>query len=190
MTSASSLHPAGTSEPLDTRFAEGEPFADFLAGVEKNEGLWRGVYERADVPGAFVERVAALPGRWHLLALSADWCGDASNTVPVLARLAERAPNLDLRLLDRDDHLDLMDQHLTDGRSRSIPAVLLLDEGFAEQGWWGPRPAALQAWVMGEGMAMEPADRYKRVRRWYAQDRGVTTLDEVVRGLEQAAGTA
>jgi hypothetical protein len=52
--------------------------------------------------------------------LSEDWCGDAVNSVPYLARLAELAPNLDLRVLARDENPDLMDAHLTRG-SRSIP---------------------------------------------------------------------
>ena len=53
---------------------------------------------------------------------------------------AEAVPNLDLRMIERDQNLDLMDAHLTNGKSRSIPVVILLDDGFCERGWWGPRP--------------------------------------------------
>ena len=42
------------------------------------------------------------------------------NTVPYLARLAESVPNIDMRLLTRDENPDLMDAHLN-GTSRSIP---------------------------------------------------------------------
>jgi hypothetical protein len=174
----------GSLEPL---WAQAVSYGTFLPTAQKNEGLWTGVWERAAVPAPLLERVAALPGRWRLLVLSADWCGDASNTVPVLARLGELADNLDLRLLERDEHLDLMDAHLTGGRSRSIPVAIVLDEEGRERGWWGPRPAELQRWVMEEGLAMEPEDRYKRVRQWYARDKGVTTLEEVVALLEAAA---
>src|SRR5690606_33724710 len=113
------------------------------------------------VPEAHVERVAALPGRWHLLVLSEDWCGDAANSIPVLARLAELAPNLELRLLSRDENPDLMDAHLTNGTARAIPVVMLLDEDFVERGWWGSRPAELQRWVVEEGLKMEPGPRYR-----------------------------
>ncbi len=129
---------------------------------------------------------AALDGAWHLLVLSEDWCGDAVNTVPIVARLAELAPNTDLRVLARDENLDLMDAHLT-GTSRSIPVVIVLDEEFNERGWWGPRPAALQQWVLGPGRALEKDVRYREIRSWYARDKGVSTLRELVELMERGA---
>lgn len=80
-----------------------------------------------------------------------------------------------------------MDAHLTDGRSRSIPVVLLLDENFLERGWWGPRPGPLQEWVVQEGLEMPSNERYKRVRRYYAKDKGRTLLRELLDLMEPAA---
>lgn len=181
------LHPPGTTGSLREAYEAAQPFEAFLPTAQRNADLWQQIWARAEVPEAFVARVEALPGTWHLLVLSADWCGDASNTVPVLARLAERARNLDLRVVDRDAAPELRDTHLTDGRSQSIPVAIVLDADYVERGWWGPRPAALQRWVKTEGLALEPAERYRLIRRWYAQDRGRTTLEEVVSGLEEAA---
>ncbi|MDX1530115.1 MAG: thioredoxin family protein [Rhodothermales bacterium] len=191
-TAPTSFHapPPTTPGSLAETWEGGQSFEAFLPTAQKNEHLWQGVWDRALVPDEVAERAAAVPGRWHLLVLNADWCGDASNTVPVLARLAERVPNLELRVIERDEHLDLMDAHLTNGRSRSIPAALLLDADFVERGWWGPRPYELQRWVEEEGLRMEPGPRYREVRKWYARDRGRTTLEEVVAGLEAAAEPA
>lgn len=164
-----------------------EPFRAFLPTAEKNVELWEQNYTRARVPQELVDRAEAVPGSWRLLVLSEDWCGDAANTVPVLAAFAEAAANVELRLLARDENAELMDDHLTNGASRSIPVVIALDGEGVERGWWGPRPAALQAWVMGEGKAMEPDDRYREVRKWYARDKGRTTVEEVVALLERSA---
>lgn len=183
----SPLFPAPSDASLEAFWNEGISFPAFLPTAQENADLWRGVWDRVRLPEDLVERTAAVPGRWRLLVISEDWCGDAVNIVPVLARLAEAVPALDLRIITRDDHLDLMDAHLTDGRSRSIPVVLVLDEDFVERGWWGPRPSALQAWVMEEGMAMPPDERYRHVRQWYARDRGRTTLEELIAGLEAVA---
>ena len=166
------------------RYLGAPEFEEMLASAEKNVDLWAAVWRRAVVPDEFVRRVAALGGAWHLLVLSEDWCGDAVNTVPVVARLAELAPNTDLRVLARDENLDLMDAHLT-GTSRSIPVVIALDEDFNERGWWGPRPAVLQQWVLGPGQALEKDARYREIRSWYARDRGLTTLGEVVGMMER-----
>ena len=160
----------------------------FLDVAEKHVDLWRGLYERFVVPPDVLARVSAFQGDWRLLVLSEDWCGDASNTVPVLARLAEAVPSFELRLLARDENLDLMDEHLTNG-TRGIPVVILLDGAGIERGWWGPRPADLQRWVMSEGKLIADLDeRYLRVRKWYARDRGKTTLDELVALLDAITG--
>lgn len=171
---------------LRERYLGAPGFEDMLAAAKKNTDLWAAVWRRAKVPDAFVQRVAALEGAWHLLVLSEDWCGDAVNTVPVVARLAALAPNLDLRVLARDHNLDLMDAHLT-GTSRAIPVVIVLDDEFNERAWWGSRPAELQAWVTGPGRALEKEARYREVRAWYARDGGRTTLEEIVATLERAA---
>jgi len=168
------------------RFEHALHFAEFLERAQKHAQLWRDTYRLTRVPEELVARAAAVPGCWHVLVMVEDWCGDAVNTVPHLARLAERAPNLDLRVVGRDDDPDLMDAHLTNG-SRSIPVVIALDAAFVEHGWWGPRPNELQSWVLSVGKTMEKDERYRHVRTWYARDRGRTTLDEVVSMLERAA---
>jgi hypothetical protein len=80
-----------------------------------------------------------------------------------------------------------MDAHLTSGRSRSIPIVVIYDENFEEVGWWGPRPGEIQSWVMDEGLALSSPERYKVIRRWYARDRGKTTVSELMDIIDAAA---
>jgi Thioredoxin len=171
---------------LRDRYYTGARFEELLGTVEKNVELWQAMWRYARVDDEYVRRVSSLSGSWHLLVLSEDWCGDAVNTVPVVARLAERCPNVDLRVLARDANPDIMDAHLT-GRSRSIPVIIVLDDACEERGWWGPRPTALQRWVSGQGQLLEKTTRYREARTWYARDRGRTTLEEVVSMLERAA---
>jgi hypothetical protein len=171
---------------LRDRYRAGAEFGELLRAVEKNAELWTAMWRLARVDDAYIRRVSALPGRWHLLVLSEDWCGDAVNTLPILAKLAENSPNLDMRVLRRDANPDLMNAHLT-GASRSIPVVIALDDSFEERGWWGPRPTVLQRWVSGQGQLIEKTARYREARTWYARDRGHTTLEEVVSMLERAA---
>ncbi|CAA9332976.1 MAG: hypothetical protein AVDCRST_MAG11-2563 [uncultured Gemmatimonadaceae bacterium] len=167
-------------------FAAGVPLDQAIAAAQKNKELWEAVYRGARVEPAALERAAALPGPRHLLAISEDWCGDAVNSLPVVARLAEATPGLALRVLARDAHPALMDAHLTDG-ARSIPIVVALDAGFAPLGAWGPRPAELQRWALGPGRALDKAERYKEIRRWYARDRGRTIVRELLDVLEGTA---
>lgn len=166
------------------RYCEGETFDEFMARPVKNHDLWVGITHHVIIPIELSARVDALGGHWHLLVLSEDWCGDAVNIVPVIAKLAQSVRNMDLRILARDENLDIMDAHLT-GKSRSIPIVILLNNKFQECGWWGPRPGPLQKWVTETGMAMSKDERYKEVRKFYARDHGLTTMHEIVGMLEK-----
>src|SRR4051794_13684340 len=148
---------------LRERYLGAPEFSEMVATAEKNVDLWAAVWRRARVPQEFVQRVAALGGAWHLLVLSEDWCGDAVNSVPVVAKLAELSPNVDLRVLG-PDHTPNLRAAPPPGPSRSVPAVTVLDEQFIECGGWGPRPAELQAWVLGPGKAVENGARYREVR--------------------------
>ena len=172
-----------------SRFETALTFEQYVATAQKNQTLWHDVHKLATIPPAMVERINAVRCPRHLLVLVEDWCGDAVNVVPPLVRLAEHADRLDVRLLGRDANPDIMNAHLTNG-SRSIPVVMILDEQFAECGWWGPRPRDLQRWVIDEGLAMPSPDRYRHIRAWYARDHARTTLDEVVTLIEQCAATS
>jgi hypothetical protein len=166
-----------------TRYYDGETFSDFIARPIKNRELWLALAKRVEIPVEMSARVDALGGSWHLLVLSEDWCGDAVNIVPIVAKLATSVTNMDMRILARDQNLDIMDAHLT-GTSRSIPIIILLNEKFQECGWWGPRPSPLQKWVKEKGMLMPKDERYREVRTYYARDRGLTTMHEIVEMLE------
>ncbi len=172
-----------------TLFTTGFTFDAYLAASTEHKGLWEAVHRLARIPDWARNALPASVTR-HLLVIAEDWCGDASNTVPVLARWAETTPGLDLRIVRRDKHPDLMDRYLTDGTSRSIPIVIALDEEFRELGHWGPRPTTLQAWVMANKATIPKAELYPQVRRWYAKDHGETTIREVIGVMGVTAGTA
>lgn len=155
--------------------------------VREHRALWEGVYKTARPAEGAVERLREIGGNWKMLVLSADWCGDASNTVPMLARFSEATPQLEIRILERDKNPELMDRYLTNG-ARSIPLAILLDDAFRPVAHWGPRPRELQEWVLKEKRTTaRPAEEiYHDVRSWYARDRGKTALAELLYLLKRA----
>ena len=161
-----------------TLWEQALPFDAYVAASSQHRGLWEGLYRIARLPEWALSAVPAGTRR-RLLVLAEDWCGDASNTVPVIARLADAVPELELRVLRRDEHPEVMDRYLTNG-SRSIPIVIALNEEFGEVGHWGPRPTELQSWVMTNRQTIPKSELYPQVRRWYARDRGESTLREVL----------
>lgn len=174
-------------ELLRTRFEEAPTYEEYFSGIQKLRELWEARETRSRLPDDIQAQVEALGEPRYLLAITYDGCGDGVDLLPWIARMAEASPKSELRVLERDAHLDVMDRYLTDGRSRSVPVVIVLDADFREVGWWGPRPRELQAWVTGPGMELPPEDRYREVRRWYARDRGRTTMKEMLEVLGKSA---
>ena len=166
---------------FETLWGEATPWSEYAVPTMKNWPLWDGIYRRVVVPDWALERAARI-APLRLLVIAEDWCGDAANTVPVMARLVELVPGSELRVLARDRYPAVMDRYLTGG-SRSIPIAIGLDPVFRELGRWGPRPSELQAWVMANKETLPKDQRYAEVRKWYARDRGESTLRELLQAL-------
>ena len=173
--------------PLDFRaiWQQALPFAEMVAAAsEVHRPLWEGIHRHATAPAWAVAAVP--PGTaLRLIMLTEDWCMDTVNTAPFLSRFTEAVRGVELRFLARDAHPEVMDRYLTNG-SRSIPVVIVLDGGFRELGHWGPRPKELQAWVLANKDTMPKEERLRETRKWYARDRGESTIREIL----AAAGVA
>ena len=78
-----------------------------------------------------------------------------------------------------------MDRYLT-GQARAIPVVIVLTDEMEELGWWGPRPRELQEWALAQrALGRDKKEMYPDIRRWYARDKGHTTLREVLSVMER-----
>jgi hypothetical protein len=127
--------------------------------------------------------------RYRFLVISEGWCGDAAQIVPVIDKIASAAPDkFSLKLILRDQHIPLMDEHLTNG-GRAIPVVLIINEANElALPKWGPRPAILQA--LRTAWKNEGLDSVKigeLLHGWYAKDKTQETqkeLAEILRKLD------
>jgi hypothetical protein len=119
------------------------------------------------------------PQTW--LVLTEGWCGDAAQSLPVIKALAELNPNIQMRILLRDENPELMDRYLTNGVSRSIPKLIAVDPATGTELFtWGPRPTALQESFYGMRSEGLPYDTIKEeLQRWYNKDRTVTIQQEL-----------
>ena len=116
--------------------------------------------------------VASVSTKMIWLVITEAWCGDAAQIVPVLNKIAELNPNIEIRFILRDEHLELMDQYLTNG-GRSIPKVIAIDESTNKEIFnWGPRPAGTQELFLKLKAEHENyMDVAEGLHRWYAKDK-------------------
>ncbi len=131
--------------------------------------------------------IEQVKGKYHFLVISEGWCGDAAQIVPIINQIVLAAGGkFDLKLVLRDQHLPLIDAHLTNG-GRAIPVLLILDENKElVLPKWGPRPAILQdllvQWKKESSDMMLIAEQ---LHGWYAKDKTQATQQELTQLLAQ-----
>jgi thioredoxin-like negative regulator of GroEL len=116
------------------------------------------------------------------LVLTEGWCGDAAQNLPVIHKLAAENENIALKIVLRDEHLELMDLFLTNG-GRSIPKVIVLDAQNNVNHTWGPRPT-LATKIMVEYKAENgsiDAQFKQDLQVWYNKNKGLSVQEDFVK---------
>ena len=122
------------------------------------------------------------------LVLTEAWCGDAAQIIPLIEKMAEASDKIKLKFILRDENLEIMDQFLTDGKSRSIPKLICLDADSLEVlGDWGPRPVEAQELYdtvrnIPEIVSQEVAER---LHKWYSDDKTESVQKEMLPLLDE-----
>lgn len=74
-----------------------------------------------------------------------------------------------------------MDQYLTNGKSRSIPKIIVLDENNNVLFNWGPRPVALQElFYHMKANAMNNDTIKEEIHKWYAKDKTISMQNDLL----------
>lgn len=140
------------------------------------------------IPAEIVEQLTRLKKNHTLLVISEGWCGDAAQILPIMNKMAQATDKLELKIVLRDENDELMEQYLTNG-ARSIPKLVLVEnETGVVRGSWGPRPAGAIQLVSDfkEKYGAFTAEAKTELQKWYLQDKGFSTMEEIALLLETA----
>ncbi|WP_281541477.1 thioredoxin family protein [Maribacter aestuarii] len=116
------------------------------------------------------------------LVLTESWCGDASPALPVMNKIANSSPNITLKILLRDENIELMNKFLTNGKM-SIPKLIAIENTTGNViADWGPR--SKNATVLAEDYKAEHGsftDEFKQdIQVWYNKDKGQSILNDLM----------
>ena len=119
------------------------------------------------------------PQTW--LVITEGWCGDAAQNLPVIQKMAALNENIDLKLVLRDENLELMDLFLTNG-GRSIPKLVALDKDNNVLNTWGPRPTVATKMVADYKTEHGVLDaQFKQdLQVWYNKDKGKSLQEDLL----------
>lgn len=117
------------------------------------------------------------------LVLTESWCGDAAPALPVMHKLASLNPNIQLKIIMRDEHPELMAKFLSNG-GMSIPKLIVInDADMSVLGDWGPRSKNAAQLVTEHKAANNGkiAPEFKQdLQLWYNKDKGNSILEELL----------
>lgn len=116
------------------------------------------------------------------LVLTESWCGDAAPALPVMNALAQHSSYIDLKILLRDEHPELMEHFLTKG-AMSIPKLIQWEPSSKKvTGTWGPRSAKATELVTSfkaQNGQLTPEFR-EDLQKWYNMDKGKSIKTELL----------
>ncbi len=118
------------------------------------------------------------------LVITEGWCGDAAHANPVLHKIVEATPNLQMKFVLRDDHDDLMSEFLTNG-GKSIPKLIALDQNQNVLFTWGPRPREATKLVDDYKLKFgQLTPEFKEdLQKWYNKDKGQNIVKDIISNL-------
>lgn len=133
------------------------------------------------------QEVENIKNKTYWLVLTEHWCGDASQILPALHKIAASSDGkIEMKLVYRDQNLKLMDQYLTN-KGRSIPKLIQLDAEYNVTGVWGPRPAMAQKLVSELKSNPATAENYaNELHLWYAKDKQKAIESEITEFISQS----
>ncbi len=109
------------------RFATGKPYADYRASFTEYGDRYDENYAAttvSDEDAAYFKNLMAQPGGVaKVMVITENWCPDCYRETPVIARIAE-VSGMELRVFERDQHKDIMDEFKKDGEFESIPVLV------------------------------------------------------------------
>lgn len=121
------------------------------------------------------------------LVLTESWCGDAAQTLPVINKIAEMNPKIELKVVSRDENESLMNQFLTNG-SKSIPKLIVIEkETNKVLNSWGPRSKTATKLVEEyKEIHGKLDDEFKKeLQYWYNNDKGKSIEIDLIEFLNQ-----
>jgi thiol-disulfide isomerase/thioredoxin len=116
------------------------------------------------------------------LVLTESWCGDAAQTIPMINKVAELNDRISLKVILRDENIDIMNHFLTN-EAMSIPRLVMVESKTGEViGQWGSRPSIVTQMVIDyndEHGRLTPEFK-QDLQFWYNKDKGQSTLEDLL----------
>ena len=156
------------------KFNQGMTTLQYIDQIKVNKDPFVKIYETVKIPDDSLNMFNGLSEPLNLAVFTADWCGDAMSTTPVILKLADSTPNICLQVFNRDDELELSNSLIPEHRAGTVPIFVVMDKDMQQMvrfietaNTLVPEIDAMDAAIDQEVAGMDEAEarRVKRGRR-------------------------
>lgn len=169
-------------ENKSTGHTQSEDLANYTMLNERRMARWNKVGKITEAAAQSIKKITT---KQTWIVLTESWCGDASHTVPFIAKLSALNPNIEFKIALRDDNAELMNQFLTNG-GQAIPKLVITDKDHNYLADWGPRPTNATKLVNDykkEHGGLTPEFK-EDLQKWYNKDKGQDVLNDLTQLIE------
>jgi len=110
------------------KFRQGMTTQEYIDQIKVNKDPFVEIYESVNIPNDSLSIFAELTEPLNLAVFTADWCGDAMSTTPVILKLADSTANISLQVFNRDEELELSNSLIPDHRAGTVPIFVVMDK--------------------------------------------------------------
>jgi thiol-disulfide isomerase/thioredoxin len=114
------------------KFDQGMTTQQYIDQIKVNKDPFVEIYETVKVPDDSLNIFNGLSEPLNLAVFTADWCGDAMSTTPVILKLADSTPNISLQVFNRDDELELSNSLIPEHRAGTVPIFVVMDKDMRQ----------------------------------------------------------
>lgn len=119
--------PSLNAAVLREKHGAGLDFESYLATDPEKGEKWRPIYDQVQLTADQRRLVEGFTREIKVLVVCGIWCGDCVQQGPLIQRIAEASPRINLRWIDREEHQDLAERVMINHGLR-IPVVLFMAE--------------------------------------------------------------
>ncbi len=129
-----------------------------------------------------IQKINGFDKKVTWLVLTESWCGDAAQTMPMMNKVAELNDNISLKVILRDENLEVMNRFLTND-TMSIPKLVMVEDATGDiLGEWGSRPKTATQIVIDykNEFGTLTSEFKEELQVWYNKDKGQSTLSDLL----------
>lgn len=168
-------------------FLEGKVTGDLqsenlLHQSDLNTILMNRLDETLEIPKENIHKLHSLKKNYIWLVIAEGWCTDGAQLLPVFNVLSKESYLIELKIVLRSEHEDLMNFFLKDG-AKSIPKLIIIEKETGNIcGNWGPRPIGAVNLIKNYKEKFGKIDTIAKadLENWYFNDKGISTQNELI----------